>query len=81
MPELQVLVHPRPSQVDESVPQTCLIGDVLVVFDLERRCFGSVQNCDIGRQQFDRTSRQVRVVGAGATLLHDALYLYDPLAP
>ena len=69
VPQPQVLLHLRASQIEVAVLEAHVLGQILVVH-LERRRYRWVQDLDRPRQHFDFARNEVRVHRAGGPAPH-----------
>ena len=81
VPEADVVLQPRPPEVEVAVPQAHILGDRRVLGDLKRRRLRFVEHADLAREHFDLAGRQLRVDGLVGPALHDAAHADDVFGP
>ena len=59
VPQDQVLLQPRPPQIEIAIAQPRLLGDRRVLGDRERRRLRLVQQADLGRDDLDLAGREL----------------------
>ena len=73
MPQPDVVLQPRPAQIEVAVPQADVFRHRAVFRDLKRRRLRLVEQHDLARQDLDLAGRQLRVHGVFRAALHHAL--------
>jgi hypothetical protein len=72
VPQPEIVLQPRPAQIEIAVAQADVFGDGPVLGNLERRCLGLVEQHDLPRQDLDLAGRELRVDRVFGAALHQA---------
>ena len=81
VPEADVLLQPRPPEVEVAVPQAHVLGDGRVVSDLKGWGLRFVEHADFPCEHLDLAGRELRVDGLVGPALHHAANADDVFGP
>ena len=81
MAQPEVVLQPRPPQVEIPVTQPHVLGDVGVIRNRERRRLRLVEDADLAGDNLHFTGRQLRIHRVGRSSPHHSRHADDELGP